>query len=272
MIPPGVDLSAIAPAPPSGRRRPVVVHAPSSRRRKGTDHVLAACAGLDVDLRIIEGLRHDEALEHYRDADIVVDQLNAGWYGLFAIECMALGKPVITFLHDEAVRRTEDAYGVPVPIVNATAGTLQERLEELVALGASGRDEIGQASRAYVEQVHDLELVTDRLVELYESVLEPSPRAGRGAAPRPRRPPRRARRSRSATPTSTRRSPRAPPRPPGRRRCPQASAHSSAGSAGTRRSTASAASSRASSPSSCCRSTRATSARPTTARSRRCSP
>ena len=46
---------------------------------------------------------------------------------------MALGKPVITFLHDEAVRRTEEAYGVPVPIVNATAGTLQERLEELVA-------------------------------------------------------------------------------------------------------------------------------------------
>jgi O-antigen/teichoic acid export membrane protein len=174
MIPPGVDLRAIAPAPPSGRRRPVVVHAPSSRRRKGTDHVLAACAGLDVDLRIIEGLRHDEALEHYRDADIVVDQLNAGWYGLFAIECMALGKPVITFLHDEAVRRTEEAYGVPVPIVNATAGTLQERLEELVSLGASGRDEIGQASRAYVEQVHDLELVTDRLVALYESVLEPS--------------------------------------------------------------------------------------------------
>ncbi|HET9938290.1 MAG TPA: oligosaccharide flippase family protein [Gaiella sp.] len=174
VIPPGVDLRAIAPAPPSGRKRPVVVHAPSSRRRKGTDHVLAACDGLDVDLRIIEGLRHDEALEHYRDADIVVDQLNAGWYGLFAIECMALGKPVITFLHDEAVARTEEAYGVPVPIVNATAGTLQERLEELVALGASGRDEIGQASRAYVEQVHDLELVTDKLVALYETVLEPS--------------------------------------------------------------------------------------------------
>ena len=187
MIPPGVDLRAIAPARPSGRRRPVVVHAPSSRRRKGTDHVLAACAGLDVDLRIIEGLRHDEALEHYRDADIVVDQLNAGWYGLFAIECMALGKPVITFLHDEAVRRTEDAYGVPVPIVNATAGTLQERLEELVAVGASGRDEIGQASRAYVEQVHDLELVTDRLVELYESVLEPS--RVRDAAPSTTAPP-----------------------------------------------------------------------------------
>ena len=121
VIPPGIDLAAVTPAPPSGRRRPVVVHAPSSRRRKGTDHVVAACEDLDVELRIVEGLHHDEAFERYRDADIVVDQLNAGWYGLFAIECMALGKPVVTFLHDEAVARTEEAFGLPVPIVNASS-------------------------------------------------------------------------------------------------------------------------------------------------------
>jgi len=174
VIPPGVDLSAIRPAPPSGRKRPVVVHAPSSRRRKGTDHVLRACDGLDVELRIVEGLHHDEALERYRDADIVVDQLNAGWYGLFAIECMALGKPVVTFLHEEAARRTQEAYGLPVPIVNATADTLRERLDELVVLGPDGRGELGDASRAYVERVHDLDLVTDRLVALYEAVLEPA--------------------------------------------------------------------------------------------------
>ena len=174
VIPPGVDLTRIAEAPASGRRRPVVVHAPSSRRRKGTDHVLEACAELDVELRIVEGMHHEAALELYRDADLVVDQLNAGWYGLFAIECMALGKPVVTFLHDEAVRRTEEAYGVEVPVVNATAATLGERLEELVALGADGRAELGRASRAYVEQVHDIEHVTDQLVGLYETVTERS--------------------------------------------------------------------------------------------------
>ena len=65
--------------------------------------MIAAVEGLDADLELVEGLHHDEAFERYRDADIVVDQLNAGWYGLFAIEAMALGKPVVTFLHDEAV-------------------------------------------------------------------------------------------------------------------------------------------------------------------------
>ena len=173
VIPPGIDLERVKPAPPSQRRRPVVVHAPSSRRRKGTDHVVRACAELDVELQIVEGLRHDEALERYRDADIVVDQMHAGWYGVFAIECMALGKPVVTFLHEEAIERTETAFDVPVPIVNASAATLEERLAELVALGPDGREEIGRASRAYAERVHDLERVTDQLLDVYASVVEP---------------------------------------------------------------------------------------------------
>jgi glycosyltransferase involved in cell wall biosynthesis len=166
VIPPGVDLAGIQPAPPSARERPLIVHAPSSRRRKGTEHVVAAVDGLDADLELVEGLHHDEAFERYRAADIVVDQLNAGWYGLFAIEAMALGKPVVTYLHDEAVRRTEAAFDTRVPIVSATADTLREALRPLVA-DAARRRELGAASRAYVERVHDLETVTDRLLDLY---------------------------------------------------------------------------------------------------------
>jgi glycosyltransferase involved in cell wall biosynthesis len=167
VIPPGIDVGSIEPAyPPTDRKRPVILHAPSSRRRKGTEHVVAACDGLDADLVLVEGLHHDEAFERYREADIVVDQLNAGWYGLFAIECMALGKPVVTFLLDEAVRRSETAFGTRVPIVNATKEDLRRRLEPLVA-SASERRRIGEASRAYVERVHDLERVGDRLLALY---------------------------------------------------------------------------------------------------------
>src|SRR5207342_1086414 len=122
--------------------------------------------GLDADLELVEGLHHDAAFERYRAADIVVDQLNAGWYGLFAVEAMALGKPVVTFLHDEAVRRTEEAFGVRVPIVSATADTLREALRPLVA-DAAQRREVGGASRTYVEHVHDVERVADRLLDLY---------------------------------------------------------------------------------------------------------
>jgi glycosyltransferase involved in cell wall biosynthesis len=166
VIPPGIDVRAIEPAPPTDRKRPVVLHAPSSRSRKGTEHVVAACKELDVELEIVEGLDHREAFERYRNADVIVDQLNAGWYGVFAIEAMALGKPVVTFLHDEAVRKTEEAFGVGVPIVNVTADTLTDALRPLVE-SAEERRRVGRASRAYVEEVHDLERMTDRLLALY---------------------------------------------------------------------------------------------------------
>src|SRR5205085_1853684 len=116
VVPPGIDVSGFTLTPPSDRTRPVVVHAPSNRAKKGTADVIAACEGLGVELEIVEGLHHDEARRRYERADIVVDQLRAGWYGLFAIEAMALGKPVVSFLHEEAVRRTEAAFGVRVPI------------------------------------------------------------------------------------------------------------------------------------------------------------
>ena len=166
VIPPGIDVKAIAPAPPSDRARPTILHAPSSRRRKGTEAIIAACDGLDADLVLVEGLNHDDAFERYRNADIVVDQLNAGWYGVFAIECMALGKPVVTYLHEEAVERTERELGVRVPIVSATRDDLRERLERLVA-SAAERRRIGAESRAYAEHVHDLDHVADRLLALY---------------------------------------------------------------------------------------------------------
>jgi glycosyltransferase involved in cell wall biosynthesis len=166
VIPPGIDVGKIVPAPPTDRARPVILHAPSSRRRKGTEHVIAAVEGLDADLEIVEGLHHDEAFERFRNADIVVDQLNAGWYGLFAIECMALGKPVVTFLHEEAVARTEAAFGTNVPIVSATADTLREQLRPLVD-DVAERRRVGAASRAYAELVHDQERITDRLLDVY---------------------------------------------------------------------------------------------------------
>jgi glycosyltransferase involved in cell wall biosynthesis len=167
VVPPGIDLTAYAPpVQPPERARPLVVHAPSNRSKKGTEHVIAACERLPVDLDLVEGLHHDEARRRYEAADIVVDQLNAGWYGLFAIEAMALGKPVVTFLHDEAVRRTEEAFATRVPIVAATKQTLVERLRPLVE-SAEERVRVGAESRAYVERVHDVERVTDRLLDIY---------------------------------------------------------------------------------------------------------
>jgi glycosyltransferase involved in cell wall biosynthesis len=169
VIPPGLDLRPFTPVPPSDNPRPLVVHAPSNRRKKGTQFVIDACAQLPVDLDIVEGVPHDVARERYAKADIVVDQLNAGWHGVFALESMALGKPVVTYLKPELVDRAAEGYGIRLPIVPATKETLVDALRPLVEQPAL-RKEVGAASRAYVEQVHDIDRVADRLVDLYRSL------------------------------------------------------------------------------------------------------
>ena len=169
VVPPGLDLRDYTPRPPSDSPRPLVVHAPSDRAKKGTTHVIEACERLAVELDVVEGVPHDLARERYARADIVVDQLNAGWHGVFALEAMALGKPVVSHLKPDVVERSAEAFGATVPIVPATADTLVDALRPLVE-DAALRRSLGAEGRAYVEQVHDIDRLADRLLDIYRSL------------------------------------------------------------------------------------------------------
>ena len=153
VVPPGLDLTQYDPVPALERERPLVVHAPSN-----------------LEKNVVHGVPHDEAVERFKRADIVVDQLNYLWHGVFAIEAMAYGKPVVTRLDPDALRQTEEAFGLKVPIVPATKDDLVERLRPLVE-SFELRKRLGEEGRAYVERVHDLEKVADRFIELYRSIL-----------------------------------------------------------------------------------------------------
>jgi glycosyltransferase involved in cell wall biosynthesis len=166
VVPPGIDLRVVTPTPPRTEAPLRVAHAALSRRRKGTDVIVAACRELGVDLDVIENVRHDEVGRRIAAADVVVDQLNSGWYGLFAIEAMAHGKPVLGYIHDEAAARTADAFGVEVPIVRTTKEGLAADLGWIVA-SPERRLERSAASRAYVERVHDADAMADRLLSIY---------------------------------------------------------------------------------------------------------
>ena len=166
VVPPGIDLSAIEPVPPRADAPVRVAHAALSRRRKGTELVVAACEELGLELDVIENVRHDEVGPRLARADIVVDQLNSGWYGLFAIEAMAYGKPVVGYIHDEAATRTAAAFGVDLPIVRTTKETLAADLRPVLE-SAEERRARGAAGRSYVEHVHDADKMADRLIDIY---------------------------------------------------------------------------------------------------------
>jgi glycosyltransferase involved in cell wall biosynthesis len=169
VVPIGIDLREYQPVAPVERERPLVVHAPSDPEKKGTSHVVEACSRLPVDLDVVHGVAHDQAVERFKRADIVVDQMHYLWHGMFAVECMAYGKPVVTRLDPEAVEQTEQAFDVKVPIVPATKDDLVEKLRPLVE-SFELRRRLGRDGRAYVERVHDIDKVADRLIAIYSTL------------------------------------------------------------------------------------------------------
>jgi hypothetical protein len=172
-----IDPRAVRPSGnrPGSRDRVVVAHAPSHRDVKGTRYVIDAvqrlkAEGVGLDLALVEGLSNAEALKLYESADVAVDQLLAGWYGGFAVEMMALGRPVIGYLREGDLGFIPPAMRAELPLMRAEPGTIYEVLKATVA----GRDRLAEAgarARAYVERWHDPLAIARRLGDDYRAAL-----------------------------------------------------------------------------------------------------
>lgn len=165
---------------PSGKTRPsegpfTIVHAPTARGIKGTRFVIEAVEALkkrhpEVELALVENMTHDEVRRLYERADVVVDQLLAGWYGGFAVEAMALGKPVVCYIRETDLRFIPDAMREDLPFIQACPGDILDVLEATLAR----REELaplGRKSRAFVERWHDPMRIAARTKDAYESIL-----------------------------------------------------------------------------------------------------
>jgi hypothetical protein len=153
--------SVKAEATEHNSRRPLrVVHAPSHRGAKGTRHIVEAVQSLQskgfvIELDLVEGLSRQAALQRYRDADVAVDQLLAGWYGGFAVETMAIAKPVICYLRDRDLQKMSAEFRADIPIVNASATDIEGVLASICRMESGKLMEIGRRSRRFAEKWHD---------------------------------------------------------------------------------------------------------------------
>lgn len=144
-----------------------IVHAPSSRRKKGTDFIEEAIKRLQekghrIELVLAENLPHHKIRELYEISDIGIDQVLYGWHGKVSVELMALGKPVVCNI-DEQLR----SYRPDLPIIHGSPQNLESVLEDLIQ-SSEKRNQIGRESRHYAARYHDVEVVVDALLEIYE--------------------------------------------------------------------------------------------------------
>jgi hypothetical protein len=172
---PYVGLAAKDPEEPL-----IVLNAAASEAHgithKGLDIIRAAVRRVQRDHQEIEfqsliSVPYVEALRQYQQADIIVGQTHIGWYGLFELECMLMGKPVITYV-DPAVAALVPHLGtVPVaPISRDDADSLARQILTLAA-DPGLRIRLGQEGRAYAKHWHDADQIIPALERDYAEIM-----------------------------------------------------------------------------------------------------
>jgi hypothetical protein len=156
------------------RRKPVIAHAPTHRKVKGTRFIEEAVnrlknENIEFDFVLVENMSHSEAKKVYESSDLLVDQLLVGWYGAVATEFMALGKPVVAYIREEDLKFIPASMKNEMPIIKTTAPDIYRTLKSILTSGTINLSEIGARSRQYVEKWHDPMKIALKLKQDYES-------------------------------------------------------------------------------------------------------
>lgn len=155
--------------PSKDNRNPLIIHAPTNREFKGSEYVEKAITDLKrtktFEYRAIEKMSHREALKTYLTADIIVDQILCGTYGMLSVEAMAMGKVVVAFVRDDV----RSKFPPELPIVVANPDTISSVLASLID-NPEARYNLGVAGRRYVEKYHSISHITPKLLGIYNSV------------------------------------------------------------------------------------------------------
>jgi glycosyltransferase involved in cell wall biosynthesis len=174
------DLAQYPLSLPRGAPK-LVLHAPTNRLIKGTRYVEAAFESLrprfpGVRFEVVERVPWRELRDRMAEADVLIDQVFMGWYGMVAVEAMALGKVVLCMIRDDFEPRLRGC-----PIVRCTKERLADSLAEVLG-GETDRGALGEAGRAFVEREHAAPVMARQLIELYSGLGAPGAR-GVASAP-----------------------------------------------------------------------------------------
>src|SRR5205807_8468562 len=126
--------------------------------------------GIAFRFELIEGLTREQAKTRYAQADLLVDQLLLGWYGGLAVELMALGKPVISFIRPADLDFVPPGLRSDLPVINATPATIYDVLKDWLTVRRHQLASHGVCSRAFVQKWHDPRNIAAMVVKDYQSI------------------------------------------------------------------------------------------------------
>ena len=145
-------------------------HAPSHRDVKGTHLLIRVienlrAEGLDFNFVLIENLSHAEAIERFKEIDVLIDQLLIGWYGGLSVECMALSKVVMCYLRDDDLGFIPKEMKNEIPIININEYTLEQKLRILLKSSREDLSDLGKRSREFALKWHEPHRVIENFLQ-----------------------------------------------------------------------------------------------------------
>jgi glycosyltransferase involved in cell wall biosynthesis len=182
-IPNAIDCSAIKPrqaSPPKGRkprkpRKLRFLHVPRFQRaHRKTDAVEKVFAELgkryarEAEFAVFEtkeNIPRPAFLRELRRADVYVDNLGGGWYGMTALEAMLSQIPVCVYVREDLERFCD-----PRALANVNEKNLKETLVRLIEDG-NERRRLGADGRAYVLRTHDSMKIARLVITEYEKLF-----------------------------------------------------------------------------------------------------
>ncbi|MDB5251884.1 MAG: hypothetical protein JWP27_1053 [Flaviaesturariibacter sp.] len=175
-----VPLAAVNHHSPKNREQAkddvLIIHSPTAPVAKGTQHVMKAIETLrarnitNFRFQLLKDISNDQYQQLVADADILVDQMIWGGYGIASVQALALGKVVVCYLLPQ---RVNEVYGKDCPVVNANIDDLADVLEELIG-NFEKRKEISKQSVEYYRRMHSPAEVARHLVAVYTGTIKPT--------------------------------------------------------------------------------------------------
>jgi hypothetical protein len=149
-----------------------VVHAPSHRAAKGTDVIVEALNkmqsnGHPIEFTLIENVAHTDIAELLIGADLLIDQLHAGWYGGIAVEALCRRVPVMTYLRDSDFSVLPSQLTEDIPIISVNRNNLEESVAGFIGLNDTDLVALQESGVQFASKWHSPEKVAREYAQRY---------------------------------------------------------------------------------------------------------
>lgn len=164
-----------------------ILHAPNHKATKGSSFFIKAVEelkseGYPVELVLLQGKPNTEVLEAMSKVDVVADQLIVGWYAMFSMEAMSMGKPVICYLRKDLIELYLSSGNLAsleeLPHINSHFLEVKQNLLGILK-GDISLEERSVKGIKFVEKYHSLEYIGKVFHKVNSSInIQPSNRKG----------------------------------------------------------------------------------------------